>query len=418
MNETALRALLIKDEPGPATLSQCDMKRVLDELRESQRRLQRQQKLLRRKNQKLRELRETSQRFIDDVSHDLRTPMTVIKDYVSLVREELAGPVNDEQRRMLDIAAVRVDDLNTMVDDLLASSRLSVGTLEAWRTTARPEELAQLVVPRMQKRAEVKRLKFLVDVPSDLPDVYCDREIAGRVIVNLTVNAMTLCGDAGEVRLSAEFDEPRREVVFHVRDIGPGLAPHELATISRRFKRSTRGRGALAKGLGRGLSIARELVDLNFGRLWVESKPGRGSQFNFSISIADPEEILARYLDQARARECEATVSLVAVELDVATTPRAAEPMDAFFNSLLRRQELALRLDATHWLLVLAARGEQLPRFPDRAGRKWRRINRHRSAGALPEFMLETLGSWPPATERGAILDAARSVLRGSIVPA
>lgn len=102
---------------------------LLDSLNASRRQLEQQKKLLKRKNRRLKRLYDTAQRFVDNVSHEFRTPLTVIKDYVLLVREGICGEVNAEQGHMLDVAAVRVNDLNTMVDDMLDVSKLEAGML-------------------------------------------------------------------------------------------------------------------------------------------------------------------------------------------------------------------------------------------------------------------------------------------------
>ena len=97
--------------------------------------------LLEKKNQRLAELYQTAHRFVDNVSHEFRMPLTVIKEFTSLIRDGLAGTVTDEQRRYLDIVGDRDDDLNLMVDDMLDVSKLEAGLLGAWRRAARSPTL-------------------------------------------------------------------------------------------------------------------------------------------------------------------------------------------------------------------------------------------------------------------------------------
>lgn len=93
--------------------------------------------MLEKKNRRLARLYKTAHRFVDNVSHEFRTPLTVVNEYVSLLRDGIIGSLNDEQNRMLDVVADRAGDLNCMVDDMLDISRLQAGMLSVWRQTGK-----------------------------------------------------------------------------------------------------------------------------------------------------------------------------------------------------------------------------------------------------------------------------------------
>ncbi|MGE4003924.1 MAG: response regulator, partial [Planctomycetaceae bacterium] len=200
---------LLKDHATPHNLERAiyhaiqrqqyvvENQRLLAEVEFSRELLLDQKELLKRKNQRLRRLYKTAHRFVDNVSHEFRTPLTVIKDYVSLVREGMVGEVNAEQCRMLDIAGVRADDLNNMVDDMLDVSKLESGLLGAWRRPCRLADIVESLCPPLAKKAEVKGIAFEVAIDRSLPAVNCDAEKDGRVIIKLVTNAMKICGEPG-----------------------------------------------------------------------------------------------------------------------------------------------------------------------------------------------------------------------------
>ena len=118
--------------------------------------LQESREQLEKKNRRVSKLYRTVHRFVDNVSHEFRTPLTVVKEYVSLMREGLLGPLNDEQRRFLDVVNDRADDLNHMVDDMLDVSKLEAGILTIYRMNARLSDIVKHVRVGLERRAASK----------------------------------------------------------------------------------------------------------------------------------------------------------------------------------------------------------------------------------------------------------------------
>jgi len=364
-----------------------------------------QKKLLQNKNRRLRKLYKTAHKFVDNVSHEFRTPLTVIKDYVSLVREGMVGEVNDEQQRMLDIVGVRTDDLNNMVDDMLDVSKLEAGLLGAWRRNCRIADVIAEVRPALQKKAGVKEISFQIEVDDDLPEVYCDSEKMGRVIINLVTNAMKFCGEPGVVRLWSEADREQGEVVIGVTDNGTGIDADGLAKLFQRFKQLNTNVKSSTKGFGLGLNIAKELVDLNFGDIRVESRLNDGSTFSFSVPVADPVEVLRRYLNRVHALSNGTShVSIIQATVDDAVSEGDAEDVDTFFNYLLRRNDLLFRCGPRVWLIIALAPRTELDHLLARAQKEWEKTNRNRPYGPLPEFRMDVTGTWCAETQSEAIL--------------
>lgn len=270
-------------------------------LQESHEALARLNALLAHKNARLEEMTDRAHRFVDDVSHEFRTPLTVIKEYASLILDGLGGPVTEEQEdwlRTIDVATV---DLNTMVEDFLDSSKLRAGRLRVDRRPVAVGEITGNVERMLLGKAESAGISLQMDLPDDLPVVFADPEKARRVVMNLATNAIKFSPRGSTVRITGRRLEDEIEIAVH--DEGPGLDRDDLARLFQRFQQLPNAMSPSVKGFGLGLNIARQLVWLNLGRIDVDSEPGRGSTFRFTIPVNEPTAIVDRFLDVQRQRE-------------------------------------------------------------------------------------------------------------------
>ncbi|MDH3718239.1 MAG: hybrid sensor histidine kinase/response regulator [Planctomycetota bacterium] len=352
--------------------------------------------LLKQKNDHLARLCDTAQQFVDNVSHEFRTPLTVIKEYVSLLRDGIVGtaPLDDEQLRFLDVVADRAADLNTMVDDMLDISKLEAGLLGAWRRNTTVAEIVNRVRPTLEPKAAVKGVELQLSLPDDLPEVYCDPEKAGRVIINLVVNAIKFCGRPGKVELWARTDTAAEQLVIGVTDNGPGIEQDKLAEIFERFRQLDRASHDSCKGFGLGLSIASELVHLNLGELSVSSEPGVGSTFSFTLPYANPLAVVQRYVSRlAVTMGDHAAVSVI--ECCVPEEPlTTSDDVNSFLNYVLIGNNLLFRTSPTRWLLVLPAADAELRERLDEIEEAVHEANRNRPCEPLPAITAESLGTW------------------------
>lgn len=386
-----------------------EVEALVEELAESKQLLQQQAELLKKKNRRLRRLYKTAQEFVDNVSHDFRTPLTVIKDYVAIIREEMVGTINDEQRGMLDRVAVRADDLNTMVDDLLDVSKLEAGLLGAWRRTVQVQEILERAEPLLRQRAEVKNVDLVVECEPDLPSVYCDAEKVGRIIANLAINAIKFAGDSGRVRLWVEPDFAQGQIVIGVTDNGPGIDPQSLQAIFRRFRQLSSHGKATTKGFGLGLNIAQQLCRLNLGQLNVQSQLGQGSTFSFTIPFSQPHEILRRWLAVERPQA--KSMQLIEIRVDDDVDAAAAEDLDYFFNCMLRSDDLLVRESATNWWQIMASSPAKSRKWLKRAEQEFERHNRNRPMGPLPQYTARHCQSWNLRDNHDSILQDLSNLL-------
>ena len=362
-------------------------------------------RLLERKNDRLAKLYKTAQEFVDNVSHEFRTPLTVIKEYASLMSDGVVGPTNNEQDRMLAVVEDRADDLNIMVDDMLDVSKLEAGMLGVRRAPCSVADVVRRIRFGLERKAAVKKVSLDISIEEDLAPVYCDDEKIGRIIVNLVVNAIKFCRDPGVVRLWAKENPEAGEVIVGVTDNGPGIDEAKQAELFQRFKQlGTQSRGS-TKGFGLGLSIAKELVDLNFGEMRVCSESGAGSTFSFTIPVADVMLVMSRYLEGiVHLRNGASAVSLVVAGVDDSIAPSLTDEVDAFLAYLLRKNDLVFRIDQRRWLVVLLVEGDDLTEFLKRADQAREDSNRNRPQGTLPELRMRVVGTWRATDERDEIL--------------
>lgn len=369
---------------------------VLNEKQELLSKLQQATQLLERKNRHLSRLYRTAHEFVDHVSHEFRTPLSIIKEYASLVRDGIVGTVGPEQVRLLNVIDDRSDDLNTMVDDMLDVSKLKSGLLAAWRKPCSVEEIVHHVWPALERKALTRAVVLEKQLAEDLPTVYCDPEKAGRVIVNLVVNAIKFTRQSGLVRLSATALSERPEVTIAVSDDGPGIQQEHLKKIFRRFAQLNNHVRSSTKGFGLGLSIAKELTTLNLGEMSVESQLGTGSTFRFTIPCAVPREVVARYLNRMSVRQkAQCSASILVASIDPGFDDPLVRDMDRFLNYLLRRHDLLFRLGSGRWLFVVGVGSLELQSFIGRARQVREETNRNRPRAPLPEIRFHVDGTWP-----------------------
>ena len=352
---------------------------------------------LEEQNRRLRELYSTAHQFVDNVSHEFRTPLTVIKEYAAAIDEGLAETNNEEQRQYLDTIRHRVDDLGALVEDLLDISRIEADLLRTSRRPCRVEDIFARVRPTLERKAAGASIRMELQLPPELPRILADPEKIGRVLINLGVNAIKFSDHGAVVRLWARPARGDREVEIGVTDLGPGIAPENLEIIFERFKQLDGHTRSSTKGFGLGLNIVKELVQLHFGELHVESQLGAGSTFSFTLPREEPERFLPLYLERVKPmRRSAAYVSLLTATVD--TQERASlQSVQAFLEDNIRRTDLLLSSSPCTWILVAATEEISTEQVIARMERAHAEANRARVHAPLPALRWSIHGSWPIA---------------------
>jgi two-component system, OmpR family, sensor histidine kinase KdpD len=220
------------------------------------------------------------------VSHDLRTPLAAIKASATALLDDQVAWGDADRRDFLHAIDEETDRLTLMVGNLLDLSRIEGGALRPDREWYDIDELVGDVVRRLRTRAGAAGREIVVDVPDDLPPVWFDYVEIAQVLLNLGENALKYTPAGTPIRISA-----RREgdmVAIAVADRGPGIPP---ATRARLFERFYRGdaEASTISGVGIGLAICRGLVEAHGGTIGVESEPGHGATFRFTLPIGPRE---------------------------------------------------------------------------------------------------------------------------------
>jgi two-component system phosphate regulon sensor histidine kinase PhoR len=215
--------------------------------------------------------------LISTVSHELRSPLTAIQGYTDTLLE--SGPWDAEtERELLAIISLSAAKLAQLVDDLLDAAKLQAGVLRLAPEPVRLERIVQQVVA--QQRALAPDHRFQVALAPGLPLAEADPLRIEQVLTNLVDNAIKYSPEGGLVRVEVTAD---RQLRVRVSDQGIGIAPEHLDRLFERFYRVENNLARGTKGAGLGLFICKNLVEAHGGRLWVESEPGRGSTFSFTI---------------------------------------------------------------------------------------------------------------------------------------
>ena len=241
---------------------------------------------------------ETKSAFLANVSHELRTPLTSVVGFTKLVRRRLADVVYPQvegaaepkvERAMrqvlenLDIMAIEGERLTAMINDVLDLAKIESGKVD-WRMA--PVRLADIVGQAAAAAGalfEARGLTLRADVPVDLPAVVADRDRMVQVVLNLLSNAVKFTSEGGVSVRAAETDG---ELVVSVADTGIGIDPGDHDRVWESFRQVGDTLTDKPHGTGLGLPICRQIVEHHGGRMWLESAPGRGSTFFFSLPLA------------------------------------------------------------------------------------------------------------------------------------
>jgi PAS domain S-box-containing protein len=217
--------------------------------------------------------------FISTVSHELKTPVALIKGYAGTLRREDAVWDPEVLHNSLEVIEDEADRLTVLIDDLLASSKLQAQRLELELGDVRLDHLAAQVVERFQ--TQTNSHQFTCNFPADFPVIRGDEVRLRQVLDNLISNAIKYSPNGGLIEVGGEADDEAATV--YVRDQGIGLSESEQSRIFDRFYRVDDTLRRNTQGAGLGLYLAKTIITAHNGTLRVKSKPGRGSTFYFTI---------------------------------------------------------------------------------------------------------------------------------------
>ena len=218
--------------------------------------------------------------FLANMSHELRTPLNAIIGFSEVLLQQMFGPLNEKQTEYTRDVLVSGQHLLGLINDVLDLSKVEAGKMELESGVVAVGPLLDGSVTMIRERAAKHSISVAVTVGANVGDIQADERKLRQVLYNLLSNAVKFTPELGRIDVNAV--RVNGEVRVSVKDTGVGIAPADQARIFEKFVQAESGRRQEAS-TGLGLALAKSLVELHGGRIWVESVPGAGSTFTFSV---------------------------------------------------------------------------------------------------------------------------------------
>ena len=236
---------------------------------------------------------EFKNKFLSHVSRQLRTPLTSIHQFVTILIDGLAGDINPEQRYHLGTVLNSVHQLRAMIRDLLEATQAESGKIRIESRRINIGDLMQQAVSMMTAMAKEKQVGLEIGLDTRIPFVYADPDRVLQVLINLIDNGIKFTPAEGSVLVKAHMvDADPNMVYISVTDSGPGIVPEARTLIFERLYQDPNSVDNNRAGLGLGLFLAKQLVELHGGRIWVASEVGNGSTFSFTLPLYSLAKLL------------------------------------------------------------------------------------------------------------------------------
>jgi signal transduction histidine kinase len=220
--------------------------------------------------------------FLANMSHELRTPLNAILGYTELILDHIYGEAPDRMRQVLARVQTNGRHLLGLINDVLDLAKIEAGQFTLLPVRYSMKEVVDSVINAVEPLAAEKKLAFHADVPAHLPTGYGDDRRIAQVLLNLVGNAIKFT-ESGEVAIKASAENGSFTVA--VCDSGPGIGAADQARIFDEFQQADGSSTKTKPGTGLGLSIAKRIIEMHKGRIWVESAPGEGATFFFTLPV-------------------------------------------------------------------------------------------------------------------------------------
>jgi len=231
--------------------------------------------------------------FLSTVSHELRTPLTSIQGYLELLLEGEAGPMSADQQHMLGVIERNTSRLRGLIEDILVLKKIEAGGLLPSNREVSMRELACQTAEELRPLADKKAVRLHVDVDHDPATVTGDQTQLQRALVSIVSNAVKFTPGQGTVRLCCRVDPAADEVVVTCQDTGIGIPEADLEHLFTRFFRASNAASQAIPGTGLGLAIVKAIIDVNHGRLTLDSVEGKGTTVSLRFPHAGPDKLEA-----------------------------------------------------------------------------------------------------------------------------
>jgi len=294
--------------------------------------------------------------FVSTVSHELRTPLTTMKEFTSIIRDEIPGKLTKEQKEYVDIIKGNIDRLARLINNLLDISKIESGRVALKKMLVDVSDLAKATFATLKSETERKNIEFKTSFPAIATNVYADPDKITQVFTNLISNAIKFTPEKGKI--TVEIKDTGNEIECSVADTGKGIGADDMVKLFSKFQQFGRVAGGGAKGTGLGLAISKELVEVHNGRIWAESKIGEGSKFIFTLPKYTTESLFEEYVNngikEAVRSDSKMSIIMVSVfefeklkqELSIEKLRSILKDIEGTLTKNLRRKDdLALKDD-------------------------------------------------------------------------
>jgi len=227
--------------------------------------------------EELKELDRLKSEFINIAAHELRTPLAILLGYAGILKEEMEASQQEYVQTILNNGM----RLNSIIDDLLNLRNLETGHIELTMQEFSIAKAVNEALAELRLLIQDKKHIATVDIPEGLPDARTDRRKFDLILFNLISNAIKFTAPEGRILITGRRSGSYFEI--SVIDNGVGIAPNDIDRIFTRFYQTEKSLTREHGGMGLGLSIAKGMVEFLGGEIWVESEPGKGSKFTFTI---------------------------------------------------------------------------------------------------------------------------------------
>ncbi len=243
-------------------------------------------------NEEIEKLSRIKSDFISLISHELRTPLTSIKESVSLVVDGIAGPISEDQKKILTITKNNIDRLAKIITDILDLSKLEAGRAVMHKRKLNVNNVIKDIYLSTKILAEQKNIEFNISPGESVEPAWLDPERIGQVLKNLISNAVKFNKDNGKIKISSSKEDinGRRFIKIIVEDSGIGIPAEEAGNLFKNFSPLDISMTRKYGGAGLGLAVSKGIVELHGGDIWAVSEPGKGSKFIFTIPVYESHE--------------------------------------------------------------------------------------------------------------------------------
>jgi len=226
--------------------------------------------------------------FLANMSHELRTPLNAIIGFSEVLSDQMFGELNEKQLDYLKDIHASGKHLLSLINDILDLSKIEAGRMELDLTDVSVPDTLSSAMTLVRERAQNHGIELSLEVDPKLNTVQADERKMKQVVLNLLSNAVKFTPDGGRIGVRATLDTDH--VAVAVQDSGIGIAPEDHDAVFEEFKQVGRDYTKKAEGTGLGLALTRRIVELHGGRIWVESAPGKGSTFTFTLPLTQAKE--------------------------------------------------------------------------------------------------------------------------------